>query len=257
MRPTRIRVKNMKKIMLFAIVCVAAMGPVWAQDVITTREGKDIQAKIIEVTSDEIKYKKWNNQEGPMFTMRKSEVLIVRYQNGENEVFTDEPQKSSQGTYGGREMNNGHVHDRMLFAQYKHLYDPSFYRPEYGDPYSPGWCGFASFLIPGLGQGIAGEWGRGVAFFGAHVGMTSAGLLLAEETDGISALVALGLVLINDIWSIVDASKVAKIKNMYTQDVRKLQAGLGVSVAPSLAFVPSQVAGSQGVAAGLSLNLHF
>ena len=82
----------MKRVLFSAIVMLAFMGTAIAQDVITTKDGNDIQAKILEVTNAEIKYKKFNNPDGPIFTLKKSEVLIVRYQNGENEVFDKTPQ---------------------------------------------------------------------------------------------------------------------------------------------------------------------
>lgn len=119
------------------------------------------------------------------------------------------------------------------------------------------WCGLASFFIPGLGQDIAGEWDRGVLFFGTYVAIGALGAVMLEGTEGISGVVGAGLLLINDIWCIVDAVKVAKIKNMYMQDIRKMRAGVDISVTPSLAFVPAPIVGLQSLAAGLSLNLKF
>ena len=243
----------MKKALSLFLLFMASFGYAIAQDVITTRDGKDIQAKIIEVTSDEIKYKKFNNLEGPLFTLKKSEVLIVRYQNGENEVFANEPQKDKKGNA----FDGAGIHDRMVFAQYKNLYNPSFYIPEYGDPYSPGWCGLASFLIPGLGQGIAGEWGRGLAFFGAHIAISTPAVLLSSSTDGWSAYVGLALLLANDIYSIVDAVRVAKIKNMYIQDIRKQSAYLDINLYPSFTLAPAETVGSLVPVTGLTLSLSF
>lgn len=71
---------------LTALCCIPF---VQAQDIITTKDGKDIQSKILEVNANEVKYKKYNNLDGPTFTLSKSEILIVRYENGENEVFQE------------------------------------------------------------------------------------------------------------------------------------------------------------------------
>jgi hypothetical protein len=52
-------------------------------------------------------------------------------------------------------------------AQYrinKTKYDALNYVPQVGDPYNPTASGICSFLIPGLGQMISGEGGRGVGF---------------------------------------------------------------------------------------------
>ena len=76
---------------LSAIVFVAAMlfaaFPSFAQDIITKKDGTDIQAKVLEVNENEVKYKRYDYLDGPIFTMLKSDILIVRYENGTNDVF--------------------------------------------------------------------------------------------------------------------------------------------------------------------------
>jgi hypothetical protein len=55
----------------------------------TKKSGEDIQAKVLEVTTSEIKYKKFDNQNGPTYTILKSDVVMVRYKNGTKDIFTD------------------------------------------------------------------------------------------------------------------------------------------------------------------------
>lgn len=64
---------------------------VMAQDVIIRRDGDEIQAKVIRVGAAEIDYKKWSNQDGPTYSVNKSEVFIIKYGNGEKDVFKDDP----------------------------------------------------------------------------------------------------------------------------------------------------------------------
>ena len=52
----------------------------------------------------------------------------------------------------------------------KHQYDRKTYTYQPGDPYNPAVCGVVSFLIPGVGQMIASETGRRVAFLPGYVG---------------------------------------------------------------------------------------
>jgi len=124
-------------------------------------------------------------------------------------------------------------------------YDSRMYLPEYGDPYNPALCGVCSWLIPGLGQMISGETGRGLAFLGGYTacsvvciaGVASAihsGInentyqygssyshsILPKAGGDIILLGAIGMVAV-DIWSIVDAVNVAKVNNMYIRDLRK------------------------------------
>ena len=51
------------------------------------KSGDDIKAKVLEVTQTEIKYKKFESMEGATYTINKSEVLMIRYQDGTKDVF--------------------------------------------------------------------------------------------------------------------------------------------------------------------------
>jgi hypothetical protein len=58
-------------------------------------------------------------------------------------------------------------------AQYKinkTNYSYSNWPFEEGDPYNPTTCGVLSFFIPGVGQMVAKETGRGFAFLGGYIG---------------------------------------------------------------------------------------
>lgn len=59
-----------------------------AQDVIVKKDGSTLLSKVLEINSLEIKYKKWSNLEGPIYTIDKKEVSTINYQNGEVELIT-------------------------------------------------------------------------------------------------------------------------------------------------------------------------
>ena len=59
-----------------------------SQDVIVKKDGTTILSKVLEISSAEIKYKKWSNQDGPMYSIDKSEVHSINYQNGEVELMS-------------------------------------------------------------------------------------------------------------------------------------------------------------------------
>ena len=137
----------------------------------------------------------------------------------------------------------------MKYKELKDLYNSKAYVKSAGDPYSPFWSGFASFAIPGLGQVISGETGRGLAVFGGDVAIGVVGsvcgykMLSCIETDAngkpvkdsngsmifkdkkgftrwFGGMMAVGVAgLAYEIWNICDAVKVAKVKNMYYQDL--------------------------------------
>ena len=70
--------------LLLPLLCMAAMQ---AQDLITLRDGTDIEAKVLQVSPDEIKYKRTDNPDGPEFFLPTADVLLIRYANGANQVF--------------------------------------------------------------------------------------------------------------------------------------------------------------------------
>ncbi len=237
-----------------------------AQDIITTKDGTDIEAKILEVTTHEVKYKKFNNMEGPTFTMPRSEILIVRYQNGENEIFK-ESSKPAIAFNTDKEVYPG-----MRYRDYKNFYNTAEYVSRPGDPYTPFWIGFGDFIIPGLGNAITGEWGRAAGFFFGNLALSIGNLALSilalsqVEYDvyygdyeygtlyWVISAARLGL----NIASICDAVHVAKAKNMYNQDLRARHASLDFRIEPYLAYTPTGLPGnSLTPAAGLSLKLSF
>jgi hypothetical protein len=79
----------MKKVIFTALATILTLSNSFAQDVITKKTSEDIPAKVIEVTTTEVKYKKYDNQNGPTFTLLKTEVLMIRYQDGTKDVFTE------------------------------------------------------------------------------------------------------------------------------------------------------------------------
>lgn len=67
-----------------------------AQDVIKLRDGREVQAKISDITQDEIKYKNYDYQDGPTFTIDKSDVLTIQYANGVVEEIKAAPKLPKQ-----------------------------------------------------------------------------------------------------------------------------------------------------------------
>ena len=158
----------------------------------------------------------------------------------------------------------------------KQNYDYKMYMPQPGDPNNPTVMGVASFFIPGLGQMISGETGRGLAFLGgslALTGITVAGLFMAYDevttynqfgsfteyetnpTGVAIMLTGLAATIALDVWSIVDAVRVAKVNNMYIQDIRGNLSSVKVELNP---FIDTNnYLGEINASAGLSLKVMF
>ena len=78
----------MKNQIILTMLSLAALN-VAAQDVVVKKDGSTILAKVLEVNRDNIKYKKFSNQNGPTYTINLSDVMSVNYENGEKEDFNN------------------------------------------------------------------------------------------------------------------------------------------------------------------------
>lgn len=76
----------MHKIFL-AFFLIAIFHQASAQDVILQRNAQKIQAKIIKIDYLTIEYKKWDNLDGPTYTIPVAEVVAIEYQNGSKDEF--------------------------------------------------------------------------------------------------------------------------------------------------------------------------
>ncbi len=77
----------MKKI-IFTLCLIILIKFVIGQDVIIKKTGDEIKGKVSEVTSTEIKYKKTENPD-VTYSIIKSEVFMIKYENGTKDVFND------------------------------------------------------------------------------------------------------------------------------------------------------------------------
>lgn len=60
-----------------------------AQDIILLRNGSELQAKVAELTPTEIKYRRFDNPDGPLITIMRSEVFMITYENGSKELMSE------------------------------------------------------------------------------------------------------------------------------------------------------------------------
>lgn len=67
-----------------------------AQDLIVKKDGDVIQAKVLKVGSTEVEYKKWSNQDGPLYSIEIGNILAINYQNGDKESFDNVSAPTSQ-----------------------------------------------------------------------------------------------------------------------------------------------------------------
>lgn len=240
----------MKKLILTLFLLAGLFASAAAQDIIRTKDGRTIEAKIVSVNDASLTYKRFNNPNGPTFSMALNQIESIQYENGTGDV------------YAGRTK----TYSDLKYKELKNLYTKRDYKKTSGQPYSPFWAGLASFFIPGLGECIDGEWGRGLciclgnmALYGVQLRDTDIvyddkGNVISSSVGTVGFVAGLGRIALN-IWSIVDARKIAKIKDAYWQDCFGYSA-VTLSMDPYFAYTPVPGSGLQPVT-GLSLKLTF
>lgn len=257
----------MKRIIIGTITLFLSATFVDAQDIITKKDGTDIEAKVLEVNPSDVKYKRFDNLEGPTYSIDRTDILMIRYVNGTNEVFNVEQSSPVQGQDNHRLGNdlffasNPELIDvGMKYRDIKRYYNKNDYDALLNPQYSASRA-WMNLIIPGLAQFTMGEGGLGCRYLFASlasdlmVGITW-GLYQAGE-EPCTPIFFTGLIsaLITEIASISNASKVAKIKSLYSSDMVKMYKGYSFTVAPVLS--PTYSPEGFQVVPGLNMRVSF
>lgn len=198
----------MKKI-LFIAVMLFLIKSSFSQDVIITKTGESIRAKILEATDETISYKKYNDQQGATFILKKDKIRIISWENGDvddyEKVSTEAQQQENLvlGQAGdklpyinrkGRTfyLNNGQIYNEVQFKQFlleRNLGSVWLQYSNNKNLMHTGVimiCGGVFFEIVGLVIGINslyyGTWGQyitGMTFFYLGGATTTAGIPIA------------------------------------------------------------------------------
>lgn len=87
--------KQIKKLgLLISSLLVCHLS--FAKDVIVTKQSEKIDAKIIEVSDEAIRYKKGGNLNGPTFVIKTKDISTVVYENGDIQTFKEEAQTTQE-----------------------------------------------------------------------------------------------------------------------------------------------------------------
>ncbi len=79
------------KFISFLVIFIGIVSTLNAQDTLFLKMNKMIVCQITEIGIDEIKYKAFDNLEGPMYVIRKNDVLKIVFKNGKEEfILPDE-----------------------------------------------------------------------------------------------------------------------------------------------------------------------
>lgn len=80
----------MKKFLfvLFTVWCGAMTAA--AQDLIVKTDASQVEARVLEISPDAVRYKRFSNPDGPTYVLPVAEIRYIRYANGEVEYYAKE-----------------------------------------------------------------------------------------------------------------------------------------------------------------------
>ncbi len=80
------------KILAFLVLLLTfSIRPLFAQDLLTKRTGEELLVKVLEITPTEVKFRRSDNPDGPLISVWKTDLFLVRYANGTQDVFNALP----------------------------------------------------------------------------------------------------------------------------------------------------------------------
>jgi hypothetical protein len=103
----------MKKIFLIILCLVGAFNFSDAQDVLIMNNGTEMKVKVQELTVNEVKFKKWENIDGPLYTLLKNDVFMIKYENGTKDTFVKTTLTKENISYNSDDESMGY--DRIRY----------------------------------------------------------------------------------------------------------------------------------------------
>lgn len=81
----------MRTLFFTLLITFLSVSRGFSQDVLYTTAGNKILGKVSEINTKEIKYKDFNNLEGPTYVISKTDVVLIQYSNGSTDVINSSP----------------------------------------------------------------------------------------------------------------------------------------------------------------------
>ena len=227
------KVSLLRNLIIVVILVMSTSIATYAQDIIVTTKAEKITAKVTEVDVDIVKYKQYDYQDGPTYTIKKSDIASIIYQNGQVTVF-DQPQQGNKPQPTSMGSNNEDKGQDYAYFKYLDRDDDAmsdFLKKYDNESYQIFRKGEA---LGGVGKGL---FIPGIIFTAVGVGIMIVNTAIDEDEDlyiAGSAVTAVGQVFI--ITSIplraAGGGLKAKAKNLYEEKYFKGQS----AITPSLQF---------------------
>jgi len=93
-----------------------------AQDIIVKQNGDELQSKVIEINDTEVKYKAFDNLDGPLYVIKKIDIFMIKYQNGTKEIFTNRSTDNQTAVFRTDEIPNNTNYSYLTYKKFDEVY---------------------------------------------------------------------------------------------------------------------------------------
>ncbi|MBT8190997.1 MAG: outer membrane beta-barrel protein [Bacteroidia bacterium] len=99
--------------MRIILICLLWMNSniLCTQDIISLIAGKDVEAKVIEISSEQVKYRLFEFPDGPIYVEEKSNIAKIEYSNGRVEWISEEAKEGIQKTDEEQDITTPEIED--------------------------------------------------------------------------------------------------------------------------------------------------
>lgn len=98
----------LNKFLISAVACLIFHATSWAQDIIFKKDDSQVQAKVLNVSRSEIQYKRFDNLQGPTYSIDIASVIKIVYENKTIDDFshqqTAQPSVKAIKKYGKNQL---------------------------------------------------------------------------------------------------------------------------------------------------------
>lgn len=116
---------NLKKITLLITMLTLFAVIARTQDIIIKNDKTEIKSKVTEISETVIKYKKWDNLDGPVYNIVKEEVFMIVYANGQREIIKKATENGSSNPQNhNNSFNSNNQKESSLANQIKETSSP-------------------------------------------------------------------------------------------------------------------------------------
>lgn len=100
----------------------------YTQDLIIDNDKNEIKSKVIEITAEVIKYKKYEQMEGPIRNIKIDDVFMIIYEDGTRELFKKDHSGESINSF---ETSTSSENSTIYFVQFAHTGFEFFHNDRY------------------------------------------------------------------------------------------------------------------------------